>query len=211
MNRMVLPLVLALSLHANINTLEESGKTYPIKEKNIIELFKNHVEENRDEIEKKLLSEQKKIKHKIKNYKPKDLTIELVPATKEKVFFVDPSYVVKDNIYDADGKILYKKGFTFNPLHYVSLNERYVVIDFNRKEEREWVKNKGFDKDITLRILISNGSVFDAVKFFKREVFFVNNSIIEKFKLSVTPSMVEQDGDRIKIYEYIAKEEKNVK
>jgi len=202
MSKIFLPLVLALNLSANINIVEESGKTYPIKEKNIVELFKKHFEENKNKIKKKLDIEQKKLKTKIKNYKPKDLTIKLFPATKDRVFFVDPSYTVKDNMYDAEGKILYKKGFKFNPLHYVSLTERYVVIDFNRKEEREWLKNKGLDKDITLRILITNGSVFDAVKFFRREVFFLNDSITERFKLSATPSIVEQDGDRLKVYEY---------
>lgn len=199
MNRIVLSITLSFSLLTASTEILKNGTTYQINELNVIQLFKDHVANNKEYLQKKLEEERDKLKEKMENYKPKELTINLPTSSKEKVFYPDPEYTLKDDIKDSEGNIIYKKGFVFNPLHYISMNDRYVFIDYTNKKQREWVKSQKINKDITTRIIITNGRVFDAIKEFEREVFYANDILINKFKLEAVPSIVEQEQDRIKV------------
>lgn len=199
MNKIILSMTLSLSLLTASTEILKNGTTYKISETNIIQLFKEHVANNKEYLQKKLEAEREKMQEKMENYKPKELTINLPTSSKEKVFYPDPEYTLKDDIKDSEGNIIYKKGFVFNPLHYISMNDRYVFIDYTNKKQREWVKSQKLNKDITARIIITNGRVFDAIKEFEREVFYANDILINKFKLEAVPSIVEQEQDRIKV------------
>ena len=207
MNKIILSIALSLTL-LNASSIEvlKNGSTYKINESNIIQLFKEHVEANKESIQKRADEEREKMKEKIENYKPKELTINLPKSTKEKVFYPDVEYTLKEDIVDSYGKVLYPKGFVFNPLHYISMNDRYVFIDYTDKKQIEWVKKEKLNKDITTRIIITNGRVFDAMKEFEREVFYANDVLIDKFKIEAVPSMVEQEQDRIKVKQFKLKD-----
>ena len=86
------------------------------------------------------------------------------------------------------------------------MNDRYVFIDYTNKKQREWIKSEKLNKDITTRIIITNGKVFDAIKEFDREVFYANDVLIDKFKLEAVPSIVEQEQDRIKVKQFKLKD-----
>ena len=75
------------------------------------------MEANKESIQKRADEEREKMKEKIENYKPKELTINLPTSSKEKVFYPLIDYELKDDIVDSYGKVLYPKGFVFNPLH----------------------------------------------------------------------------------------------
>ena len=199
MNRIVLSITLSFSLLTASTEILKNGTTYQINELNVIQLFKDHVANNKEYLQKKLEAERDKLQEKMENYKPKELTINLPTSTHGMIFYPDPEYTLKDDIKDSYGNVIYKKGFTFNPLHYISMNDRYVFIDYTNKKQREWVKSQKLNKDITSRIIITNGRVFDAIKEFEREVFYANDILINKFKLEAVPSIVEQEQDRIKV------------
>ena len=82
------------------------------------------------------------------------------------------------------------------------MNDRYVFINYNDKKQREWVKNEKINKDLTARIIITDGKVFDAIKEFEREVFYANDILIDKFKIEAVPSIVEQEQDRVKVKQF---------
>lgn len=207
MNKIIVFIALGLTL-LNASSIEilKNGTTYKINENNIIQLFKDHVAANKESIEKRVQEEREKMKEKIENYKPKELTINLPTSAKEKVFYPDVEYTLKEDIKDSYGKVLYPKGFVFNPLHYISMTDRYVFIDYTDKKQREWIKTEKLNKDITTRIIITNGRVFDAMKEFEREVFYANDVLIDKFKLEAVPSLVEQEQDRIKVTQFKLKD-----
>ncbi len=207
MNKLyVLPIIFTITLNAEIVKQYENGSTYPLVEKNIVEIFKSYIKNNKSEIEKKLKAYQKKAKENIKNYKPSGLKIILPKAKKDKVFYPNVEYTTKQDIKDNQGKILYKKGFKFNPLHYITLTNRYVFIDYDDRKQVKWLKDKKFDKDISTKIVITNGKVFDAIEEFKREVFYAEDILIKKFELQAVPSLVEQEQDRIKVSQFKIKE-----
>ena len=208
MNKIIITIALLFSIlnSSSVEVYKNSGTTYKINESNIIQLFKEHVEANKESIQKRVQEEREKMKNRIEDYKPKELTINLPTATKENVFYPLIDYELKDDIKDSYGKVLYKKGFVFNPLHYISLNEKYIFIDYTDKKQREWIKKQEINKDITAKIIITNGRVFDAIKEFEREVFYANDILIDKFKLEAVLLIVEQEQDRIKVKQFKLKD-----
>ncbi|MAC85098.1 MAG: hypothetical protein CL624_13290 [Arcobacter sp.] len=206
MNKTILVLVAAFTLNAQTITTYKNGHTYEIKERNIIELFRNHVANNKDAIKKRFTAERNRMIKKIDNYKPDTLTLDIPTSKKGKVFYPDIEYTTKRDIKDSKGKLLYKKGFKFNPLNYISMNDRYLFIDYSDKKQRAWVKNQKFNEDITTRIIITNGKIFDAIKDFKREVFYASDVLIKKFEIEAVPSIVEQEQDRVKVTQFKAKD-----
>jgi conjugal transfer pilus assembly protein TraW len=201
----------ALLHGGSITEVEIGGTTYGIKEINIVELIQKHIEDNKDMIQEKLDKVKIEMKKKIENYKPRDLTKNILPATKDAIRYPDPSYTTQFDVKDNNGKILYPKGYKFNPLQYVTLTDKYVVFDYTRQEQIDWIIKNNLHRDITVRLILVDGKVFDAMKFFKREVFYSNDIILQRFDVKVTPSVIVQEGDRIKIQEFYLSQNVEIK
>jgi conjugal transfer pilus assembly protein TraW len=198
-----LSIVASLALNAgSVTKIENTGDVFPIKEENIVDLIKEHVENNKDKIQAKFDKLREEQKEKIQAYKPPDLSIELSPAREDAIRYPDPSYTLKENIMDAEGKVLYPKGYKFNPLHYINMTDRYVFFDYTRPEQVQWIKEKKYDEQLNVRLIVTNGRIFDAMKDFGREIFYANDLILKRFDVQATPTLAYQEGDRIKLEEY---------
>jgi len=199
--------ILPLSLMANITILNNGGITYDIKEKNAIEVIQNHIKANKEKIDKKIKKITKDTKKQLASYKPKTLTKDIPHSTKDNIFYIDPTYTLEFDIKDNNDKILYPKGYRFNPLHYVSLQNGYIFFDYTDKKQVNWIKKNKFDKDFTNKLIITNGKIFEAIKDFNRDVYYATDKLIDKFGIKATPSISFQEGDKIKVYQYYLKEE----
>lgn len=192
----------------DIHIIKTQGSVYEIHEQNIVELIKKHVENNKDKIEAKLQNLKEEQKKKIQAYKPPDLSKTIAPAKKDAIRYPDPSYVLKDDIKDANGSVLYPKGYKFNPLHYIQMTDRYVFFDYTQPEQVEWIKNKKFDEQLNVRLIMTDGRVFDAMKEFNREVFYANDQVLNRFDIQATPTLAYQEGDRIRLEEFFIPKDK---
>lgn len=200
----ILIFLLAVNIYAgSISIIPTGGATFDIKERNLAELLKEHIEKNKDKIEKKLTDMRPEIKEKLANYKPRDLTKNISSAKENKTHYPDPTYTTKEDVKDASGKVLYPKGYKFNPLHYVTLTDKYVFFNYANRAEVEWIKANKLDKDITVRLIITDGKVFEAMKELEREVFYANDLILNRFEINATPSIAMQQGDRIVVSEFL--------
>ena len=112
----------------------DGGTTYEIKEKNAIELIKEYVKKNKKRIEKRLHKEMVEAKKKLHNYRPETLTLSLLRAKKDRIFYVDATYALTFDIKDQQGNVIYPKGYKFNPLHYIALRKKYVFFNPIYKE-----------------------------------------------------------------------------
>ena len=94
--------LLANSMDSNILHL---GDVYEFAEKNALLLIKEHLEKNKEIIEKRANIAREQARENIKNYKPKGL-IQLTPATKNREFSPDLTYTLKQDIKDIKGNII---------------------------------------------------------------------------------------------------------
>ncbi len=195
--------VISSSLFGKIHHVDCGGTKFEIKEKNLITLMKNYVKANKKDIQSRFKKQYSAAKKKfLSSYKPKNLTIETTPATKDAIYYPDPSYTLQMDIKDANGRILYPKGFTFNPLHYISLHGQYIFFDSTYKEQVEWIKKNHYNKDFTKKLILVNGNIFKVKKDLGAVVFFASDKILKRFDIKRTPAVVEQTGDRIKVVVY---------
>ena len=193
--------LVALSLLFADNRVELNlGQSYDFAERDIIELIHEHIAKNKDEINARADKEREKAKEKIKNFQPKGL-VPLQPATQDRVFYPDLQYTLQADIVDNNGKVLYKKGYTFNPADYVKLHYAMIVIDGKSKREIEWLKKSDYLNSIAYRILLSDGSYYEMMKELGQEVFYLMPEIRKKFQVQKTPSIIKQVGNKIEVKE----------
>ena len=122
-------------------------------------------------------------------------------ARQDRTRFVVPFYTLPDEIRLPDGKLLYPKGFTFNPLSYVSLPQRLIIV---RPHDLSWALKTA---KLTDFILLAAGDETDADAItlgerHGRALFILEERVKERLSLTVAPAIVRQVGQRLEIREY---------
>jgi conjugal transfer pilus assembly protein TraW len=154
---------------------------------------------NKDELVKKL-----------KNYAPEDLKAvkDLPPAQKERTFLVDMTYTLEQDIADDKGNVVYSKGYTFNPLEYVTYPNTIVILNGKSPDQIAWFKKSAYSKDLRTKLVITDGSYADVSKALKRPVFYATSAIIDVFQIKAVPSVAQQKGMFMEVRELAVAEKK---
>lgn len=179
------------------------GNTYKIVEPDAAteiqhKLSKVDIERVRAELERKY-----------KNYRPEDWK-SLPPATKNYSYLVDMTYTLERDIPEVDqnGKIIriiYPKGYQFNPLEYLPADPPPLVI-FNGSiaKEREWVK-KNYKENMNVMLVATEGDILKISKELGRPVFYLKSIMAEKLNLKNTISVVHRDNKYMRVDVYAVK------
>ena len=197
-------IILAIGMHgeALAKDLGKYGATYPIIEEDAISQMKKAIA--RYDWEKFKIKQ----KEKIKNFKPKDL-VDLPVAKEDKVFKVDMTGAIKEDIIGRDGEVIYPKGYKYNPMEYVFM--RRIIVFINGKDEKqiEWYKKSPYPADMRTMLLITDGSYLDVRKKLNTlTVYYANREIIERMGIKAVPSVAVQKGTELEVQEYALKKEK---
>lgn len=114
---------------------------------------------------------------------------------------VVPFHTLDFEIRLPDGKLLYPKGYTFNPLAYVSLPQRLVVVhprDLNWALENarsfDWILLAGGEKMIADPIALGDK--------IGRPLFILEEQVKERLGLTAAPVIVEQVGQKFELREF---------
>lgn len=129
----------------------------------------------------------------------------LPKALDNSTYYIDLTTILDHdiNIRDKSGKpkVLYPKGFKFNPLDYTSSTSKFVIFDATRKEEVEWYKSK-YANIANAMPIITKGSAYNFAKDMHREVYVIDDAILKTFKLKATPTVVYQEKNKLRADEY---------
>lgn len=192
------PLVMAcfLALATTAATWAESkdlgrfGKVYPIVEPNLIE-----------ELQRKAPPiDLEQIRKDHETYQPQNL-VKLPKTTADGSFQVDMTYTLDHDITDAQGNILYKKGFTFNPMEYVNFRGGFVVIDGSDAKQVQWFKATKYFGNKQALLLLTDGYAAQLAKDLHRPVFFLTKDMQSRLKLKSVPSIVVPVGMKLMVRE----------
>ena len=121
------------------------------------------------------------------------------PAEEERTRYVDPSVNVPNPVYDLEGKIVSPAG-TVNPLEYVPLSKPVLFL---REDQVERLLDEIGEKKPVL--LLTDGDVRAASSLAGHMVYRANPFILERLRIEKTPSLVTQDGPRLKVREIVLK------
>lgn len=181
----------------------QEGKTYSFAEKNAITDIQEHIKKNEKNIEAKIAKKQLEQKSKARDWKPEQR--KLTVAKKHKVFYPDMTYTVPEDIKDATGRIMYAKGFKFNPADYVHMQQEIVIIDASNKVELEWAKKNNYLDSAKYMVLLAGGNAFEITEEFKKPAYYLTKEVADKFQIQKTPSIIKQIENKIKVSEICLK------
>lgn len=176
------------------------GTTYEFAEKDLLVEFQQRVEKKKPEADKVMSDLQKKAKEKILTWKPDGLD-KLIPAKQDREFYPDLTYTLEQDIMDAEGRVLYPRGFKYNLGDYLNMPFRVIVFDPTVKKQKEWIAKNGYDKDVGTVLLITDGQALKLGEEYKRPVFYSAKPLVDRWGLKRTPSVVMQIGNKIKVSE----------
>jgi len=188
-------LALSASIAAAAGTNGSSatiGRTWPIAERDALE-----------EIEAKVATLPRDMS---KAYGPRSRwsalkAAPLAAATADRVRSVVPFYTLEFDIRLPDGKLLYPKGFTFNPLTYVQMPQRLVVV---HPRDLGWALKVARPSDFILLTALGtqNGDAIDLSEKTGRAIYILEERVKQRLGLTVAPVIVAQTGPKLVLTEY---------
>nr|WP_261936737.1 conjugal transfer protein TraW [Sphingomonas bisphenolicum] len=120
----------------------------------------------------------------------------LGPAPADRTRSIIPFYTVDEEIRLTDGRVLYPRGFTFNPLDYVSLPQRLVIV---HPRDLSWALKAARFTDF---ILLTAGDALELSERTGRPLFILEERVKERLGLTVAPVIVAQEGNKLVLREY---------
>lgn len=180
--------------------LEPVGAVYPVVEPDVrIEMRRNAAE--------KMKQQKQEFQEKALLYQPSDLQ-KLRKAGQDRSFAVDMTYTLDRDLKTQDGRIVYPRGYTFNPLDYMSLTIGLVVIDGSDPAQVEWFKKSPYSSNHKTKILLSGGYASSLSLELNRSVFYLDREVAERFQLTAAPCVVVQQDKHIQVTEFLIQEGK---
>lgn len=113
---------------------------------------------------------------------------------------VVPFYTLDSDIRLPDGSLLYPKGYTFNPLSYVTLPQRLVVV---HPRDLAWALQVAKPADFIL-LTGNDGQGPDPLTLSERSgraLFILEQRVKERLGLTVAPVIIEQAGQKLELTE----------
>lgn len=167
------------------------GELYPITERNLIEVFKEKIDQLSDS-EKQEIHQRIAQKNQDKLIRPHPLCLPI--TTERSVHLVDPSVTVNEDIKDVKGNVVVSKGTTHNPLSIQPLNQPLLFFDGDDNEQVLWAKSQP-----GMWILV-RGSPLDLEEKENRPVFFDQGGVLcQKFQIKSVPARVSQEDLFLKV------------
>ena len=126
-------------------------------------------------------------------------TLGIAKADRKRI--VVPFHTLDFDIRLPDGKLLYPKGYSFNPLAYVSLPQRLVVVHpgdlgwaLTRARPSDWILLAGGQKTSTDPVAMGEKV--------GRPLFILEERVKERLGLTVAPVIVAQVGQKLELSEF---------
>lgn len=119
----------------------------------------------------------------------------LAPASQDRVRTVIPFYTLPFDITLPDGKTLYPKGFTFNPLTFVTLPQHLVVV---HPRDLAWALRAARPSDF---ILLTAGDAIALSEKTGRAIYILEERVKARLGLTVAPVIVAQAGQKLVLTE----------
>ena len=127
-----------------------------------------------------------------------DSVPDIVPATEDRSRLFDPSITVARDIRTPDGVLIAAAGTRVNPLERVELVRDLLFVDGRRPAEIAWA----LAHERPAKIVLLAGRPLELMREYRRPFFFDQGGRLgARFGIVATPSLVAQDGTRLRITE----------
>ena len=172
----------------------KQGDTYEILEEDFIKFLSEKAKS--PEVQRKIKNAFRKSMEKMYRLSRYDGLFQ--KARKDRVYRIDPTITLNDDLLDHEGNVIFGKGAQFNAADYVTLSGKYIVID-GRDNKQVQLALKGNYK----KIILTSGDIQALTQKYKTIFYFINDILIERFQLKHVPAILEQEGRLLRVTEKV--------
>lgn len=179
-----------------------AGTTYPVEERNLIEELEDRSSKYDWEAAKK-----RALADTWKN----QWMINLPPAVQHKIWYIDPTINVTQDVKDRQGRTLAFAGEKINPLTRFPQKITMIIFDPMKQRQSDWAvtqykKVLGSGKVLPMFTQINSESGWSDLNSlrdrFDGKVFKINKEIIERFHIVATPVLISTEGNNFKVEQF---------
>ena len=196
-------IALALGGQAHAANLGTWGDLYPITEPDMLTTIHDRLQAMQESGE--LAEQQEAFKERvIKNSLRPAPVRGLKLATQNSTHFIDPTFVVGQDLADHEGRVFARKGDKVNPLDAVPFLQTLFFIDADDDRQIAWMRNQRPATPI-YKIILVNGDIRKATEQLDTRIYFDQEGVLsQKFALTAVPAAVHAapHGKRLQIDTY---------
>jgi conjugal transfer pilus assembly protein TraW len=179
------------------------GVTYPIIERDLIEVIHERIQEKTKSGELDALN--KELKETAKQRARRPLGVLLPTAQVYRAIEINPIYTVDKDITDADGKVIYKAGTQINPLEVKPLTKTLCFIDGDDPEQVKWLQNYCAKNRLNKLILVNGDYLALSNQLNLRIYFDQRGYLVGRFGIKAVPAVIRQSGQVLYVEEFPVK------
>ncbi len=189
------------ALGAQATNLGTIGPTYPVAEKNLLEVImaRLRAKEASGELKRHEQEARDRAAYAVNNPRPVD---GLRRAQAARTFYFDPTFKLQSNVVDGTGAILFPAGTRKNPLEVVSLSKHLLFFDARDPGQVARARELIEHYQGKVKPILVGGSYLDLMKRWNKPVFYdQEGALVRKFGIAAVPAIVSQEGQRLRIDE----------
>lgn len=169
------------------------GTTFPIAETSLIEFMMTRMKQ----VDLKKAEEEIKARVVKSARNPKPIFTETAECKKQRTWFIDPTVTLDQDVTDHTGKVLVKKGTTYNPLELRTLSTQMIFILGTNRKQVEWALKQPKSK-----IVLVNGSPLDLEEQHQTAFYFDQGGLLcSKLGITAFPALAVQDKGQLRCEE----------
>ena len=186
---------------ASAKDLGVRGATWPVAEPDLLERIEARLIDMERSGELARLEEEARADARRKLEEPEPLP-GIAPAKEERTRLFDPAITVARDIRTPGGVLIAAAGTRVNPLERMTLARDLLFVDGRREAEIAWALDHEGISGRPAKIVLLAGRPLDLMRRHGRPFFFDQGGrLAARFKITATPSLVEQAGTRLRITE----------
>ncbi len=112
--------------------------------------------------------------------------------------YLDLTYTVPADITDETGKVIYPKGYQFNPLEHRRFRT-LIAIDGSDDRQIEWLETLEDAADPMTRIVITKGDKAALFRRLNHPVYRLHPQVAERFHITSVPTVIRQKGETLAV------------
>lgn len=187
-------------------SLTSLGPTYPIAEEDAMVAMQKKLK--RMEASGELAKLQEQARQRIMRNIEEPAPVAGITATeKRSVRYFDPTITIPQAITDGTGRVVVAAGTKINPLDHVGLTKRWVFFDGRDAAQTVKVRAMVAKDGPRVKAILVAGSFMKTMREWGVQVYFDQyGQLSRRFGIAHVPSVVSQDGKRLKIEEIPSEE-----
>ena len=185
------------ALPATAKDLGVRGATWPVAEPDLLVEIETRLLQMQRSGALARLEEEARIRARLRLEEPEPVP-GIAPARELRSRPLDPAITVARDIRTQDGTLVAAAGTRVNPLERLPLTRDLIFVDGRREAEIAWALAHGRPA----KIVLLAGRPLDLMRRHRRPFFFdTGGRLAARFGIAATPTLVEQDGARLRLTE----------